>query len=122
MRPQTEAGRIKILAVMGRDRVATLPGIPTAIEAGYPALEMEGLVGLFGIKSLAPALRDRIAGDIASVAADPAVEAKLTSTAQTLNPGGAKEFSASIEHQRRQIATIASAVGVVKKQQETPSR
>ena len=49
LQPQAEAGRIRTLVVTGRQRAPTLPDIPTAIEAGFPALEVEGLVGLFGI-------------------------------------------------------------------------
>lgn len=116
LRPQTEAGRIKVLAVMGRDRAPSLPTIPTAIEAGYPALEMEGLVGLFGIKTLPEALRQRIAADITAVAGNPSVEARLTATAQVLNRGGPKEFADSIERQRARIATIASTLGIKPKQ------
>ena len=52
LRPRTEAGRIKVLAVMGRERAPSLPDIPAAAEAGFPALEMEGLVGLFGIRDM----------------------------------------------------------------------
>src|SRR5713101_5873277 len=50
--PQAQAGRIKTLIVNGRTRAPILPDVPTAIEAGFPALEVEDLVGLFGIKSL----------------------------------------------------------------------
>src|SRR6476619_3568322 len=48
LQPQAQAGRIKTLAVNGRQRAPILPEIPTAIEAGFPSLEVEGLVGLFG--------------------------------------------------------------------------
>lgn len=116
LRPQTEAGRIKALAVMGRERAPSLPAIPTVIEAGYPTLEMEGLVGLFGIKDVSDALREKIAADIIAVAKDPAVEAKLNATAQTPNRGGTKEFAESIERQRARIATIAKALGTKPKQ------
>src|SRR5499427_9472033 len=50
LQPQAQAGRIRTLAVNGRQRAPILPDVPTAIEAGFPALEVEGLVGLFGIK------------------------------------------------------------------------
>jgi len=116
LRPQTEAGRIKVLAVMGRERAPSLPAIPAAAEAGYPALEMEGLVGLFGIKTMSAELRERIAADIIAASRDPSVEAKLNASAQTLNPGGPKEFAESIARQRAQIAVIAKAVGISAKQ------
>jgi tripartite-type tricarboxylate transporter receptor subunit TctC len=116
LRPQTEAGRIKVLAVMGRERAPSLPALPTAAEAGYPALEMEGLVGLFGIKDMSPELREKIAADVIAAARDPAVIAKLNASAQTPNPGGPKEFAESIARQRARIAIIAKAVGIPPKQ------
>jgi tripartite-type tricarboxylate transporter receptor subunit TctC len=112
MRPQTEAGRIRILAVMGRERSPSLPTIPSAVEEGYPALSMEGLVGLFGIKEMSPELRERISADVIAVSNDPAIEAKLLASAQVPNRGSPKEFADSIQRQREQIATIAAAVGI----------
>ncbi len=116
LRPQTEAGRIKVLAVMGRERAPSLPEIPSADEAGYPSLEMEGLVGLFGIKGMSEELRERIAADIIAAEHDPSVEAKLNASAQTPNPGGPKEFAESIARQRARIATIVKAVDIQVKQ------
>jgi tripartite-type tricarboxylate transporter receptor subunit TctC len=116
LRPQTEAGRIKVIAVMGRERAPSLPDIPSAAEAGYPALEMEGLVGLFGIKDMSPELREKIAADVIAAVQDATVVAKLNSSAQTPNPGGPKEFAESIARQRERIAIIAKAVGIPPKQ------
>ena len=48
VRPQVEAGAVKVLAVTNRERAPALPNVPTAAEAGYPSLEFDGLVGLFG--------------------------------------------------------------------------
>jgi tripartite-type tricarboxylate transporter receptor subunit TctC len=112
LQPLTEAGRIKVLALMGRERVSTLPGVPTCIEAGYPALEMEGLVGLFGTKDIATELRQRIAADVIAAAKDAQLEAKLLSSAQVPNPGGPDEFASSIVRQRERIAQIAKLVGI----------
>ncbi len=116
LRPQTEAGRIKVLAVMGSKRAPSLPQLPTAAEEGYPALEMDGLVGLFGIKDIPPELREKIAADIIAAGKDPTIQAKLNATAQTPNPGGSKQFADSIKSQREHIATIAKAVGITAKQ------
>ena len=116
LQPQTQAGRIKVIAVNGRERAPILPDIPTAIEAGFPSLEQEGLVGLFGPKSMANELREQIGADVVAVAADPAVAARLAGTAQVVNPGGPAEFAAAVDRQRAMIAHIAQALGIKPKQ------
>ena len=51
---QTAAeGKVKLLAVTSPQRVSVIPDIPSAVEAGYPALEIEGLVGMFGPRHMA---------------------------------------------------------------------
>jgi tripartite-type tricarboxylate transporter receptor subunit TctC len=117
LQPQAQAGRIKTLAVNGRQRAPILPEIPTAIEAGFPSLEVEGLVGLFGPRSMPNELREKIGADVKAVAADPEIAAKLAGTAQVVNPGGPAEFAAAVEEQRAKIANIAQALGIKPKQQ-----
>ena len=48
---------------------------------------------------------------------DPAVAARLSATAQTVNPGMPAEFAASIKAQRDQIAKIAQELGIKPKLQ-----
>jgi tripartite-type tricarboxylate transporter receptor subunit TctC len=109
-RPQREAGRIKVLAQMGRKRAPSLPDIPTAAEAGFPAMEMEGLVGLFGSPAVSAELREKIGADVVAAADDKDIDAKLNATAQTPTRGGAKEFTEIMARQRAHIAEIAKAL------------
>jgi tripartite-type tricarboxylate transporter receptor subunit TctC len=111
IRPHVEGGRVKALAVMGNKRAPSLPDLPTAAEEGFPSLEMEGLVGLFGSPVVSAELRERLGADIVAVANDKTIEDRLNATAQTPNRGGAKEFAEDIARQRAQIATIAKALG-----------
>jgi tripartite-type tricarboxylate transporter receptor subunit TctC len=112
LQPQASAGRIKTLVVNGRSRAPILPDVPTAIEAGYPSLEVEGLVGLFGPKSISSELRERVGADVKAIAAEPAIAEKLVSTAQVPNPGGPAEFAAAVEEQRANVAKIAQTLGI----------
>src|SRR5262249_46375286 len=48
VQPLAKAGRINVLAVSSRQRAPSAPEIPTATEAGYPALTFESIGGLFG--------------------------------------------------------------------------
>jgi tripartite-type tricarboxylate transporter receptor subunit TctC len=107
-----QAGRVKLLAVTNHKRAVSYPDIPTVAEAGFPALEVDGLVGLFGPKTMSAELRERIAADVAAVGTDPTVIARLTATAQVVNPAGPAEFAAAIEEQRAKMALIAQRLGL----------
>ena len=110
--PVLQGKGARVLAVTSRNRVDLLKDVPTVIESGVPSLELEGLVGVFAPPSLSPALRKRIGDDIAEVARDPAIAAKLVSSGQAPNPGGAEEFSADILRQEKQVDVMAKVVGL----------
>lgn len=110
VQPQWKAGRIKLVAVNNRTRAPAAPDVPTARESGYPSLEVEGLVGLFGIKTVPIELKEKIAADFKAVAADGAIAERLKATGQVINVGGAKEFSDSIEEQRAKVAATVKAI------------
>jgi len=112
VRSQADAGKIRILALTNRERASIFPGVPTAVEAGFPTLSLEGLVGLFGSRKMSSGLRERIAADIRMVAADSAVAARLEATGQIMNLGSPSEFAASIEEQRERVATAAKELGM----------
>src|SRR5262249_48593815 len=111
VRPQVEAGAVKVLAVTNRERAPAIPDVPTAVEAGYPSLEFDGLVGLFGPPRIADDVRAQIANDVRTAASDPELVKRLTATGQTASPGNAAEFAASIAKQREQAAAIAKLFG-----------
>ena len=114
MRPQVEAGKVKVLALMNKERAASLPNIPTAKESGFPSLTLDGLVGLFGQRQMSAELRDRISADLVEVTNDPEFSKRVTATGQVVRPGNAAEFAAEIDEQRNRIAQAAKAAGLDK--------
>jgi len=111
VRPQVEAGTVKVLAVTNHERAPAIPNVPTAVEEGYPSLEFDGLVGLFGPPGIADDVRTKIADDIRTAASDPELVKRLTQTGQIVSPGNAAEFAASIAQQRAQVAAVAKLFG-----------
>ena len=112
VKSQVETGKVKILAITNLKRAAAVPDLPTGTEAGYPALALDGLIGLFGPRNLPPGTAERIAADVQAVAADPAIGPRLAATGQQLDPGGTAEFAAAVDAQRRSIAATAKALGI----------
>mgnify|MGYP002651336698 FL=1 len=109
---QVEAGKVKFLAVTNLKRASWMPELPTAIEAGYPSLALDGLIGLFGPKTLPRATAERIAADVQAVATDPAIGPRLAAAGQQIDPGGTAEFAAAVEAQRVSIAATAKSLGI----------
>jgi tripartite-type tricarboxylate transporter receptor subunit TctC len=112
MRPQVQAGKVKIIAVTNSERAPTLPDVPTAKESGHPGLTVDGLTGLFGLRDMPKELRDKISADVQEAARDPEVAAKIGATAQIVRPGGGEEFGAEMTEQIRRISESAEAAGV----------
>jgi len=107
------AGKIKVLAVTSRKRAPSAPNIPTVTEAGFPAMEMESLIGVFGPRGMPNELREKLAADIkAVVAADPSIATKLQATGQVVDVRGPTEFAAGIAELRGKLANIAKALGM----------
>ena len=82
--PFTQTGRVRVLAINSRSRAPVMPQVPTAIEACYPALTLEGMNGLFGPRGMPDELRHRIADDVLAVAADPVIATRIASIGQIM--------------------------------------
>jgi tripartite-type tricarboxylate transporter receptor subunit TctC len=113
VRAQTQAGRLRVLAIENRTRAPGLD-IPTAAEAGYPELQLDGLVGVLAARSsgISDAVRERIAADLRAQLADPQIAERMTATGQIVNPGSPAEFAAAIEEQSAQMAAHGRALGL----------
>jgi tripartite-type tricarboxylate transporter receptor subunit TctC len=112
VRGHAQGGRIRLLAVQNRTRAPGLD-IPTVAEAGFPQLELDGLVGLIAARSsgMSDAVRERIAADVRKQLSDPALNERMTATGQIVNPGSPAEFAAAIEEQSRNLAAWSKALG-----------
>ncbi len=109
---QVQAGTVKVIAIANSEPASILPGVPTAAQAGYPDLTFDGLIGLFGPRDMPPSLRERIAADVKTALADPAIHSRLTATGQVVVPGSGAELAASIDKQRAGLVDVAAVLGL----------
>src|SRR5262249_14985013 len=70
-------GKVKVLAVTDKARVAVMPDVPTTTEAGLPDLVSFGWFALAGPPGLPAALQEEIAAASIEALRLPEVEAKL---------------------------------------------
>ena len=112
VQPLMQAGKIKVLAVSSTQRAPTAPDIPTAKEAGYPALSFESIGGIFGPRGMPDAAREAIAADVRAVAADPVIAKRLGDIGTIMDIRGPAEFGKAVDEQRDRIAGIAKVLGL----------
>jgi tripartite-type tricarboxylate transporter receptor subunit TctC len=112
VRPHVQAGKVTPLAVTSHERAPAWPDVPTATQAGVPALAFGAFGGFFGWRDMPADLRERIAADIRAAGADPVLAATLTAAGVAVRTSTPAEFAAAIEDERAQVAAVAQAVGV----------
>jgi tripartite-type tricarboxylate transporter receptor subunit TctC len=105
--PHARAGKVKLLALLNRERVSIAADVPTVAEAGYPELTVAAVTGFFGWRDMPAALRDRIAADIADVGAAEEIRNRLDRIGITTRVSTPEGFEQLIAEQRDRISTIA---------------
>jgi tripartite-type tricarboxylate transporter receptor subunit TctC len=91
--PQVKAGKVKAIAVTGKERSDELPDVPSMAEAGYPDVDVHLWSGIFAPSKTPPEIVAKLQKVFAAAVADPGVSQKLK--AMAVDPGGATpdEFS-----------------------------
>jgi len=96
--PFIQSGKLRALAVTGKTRVASLPNVPTAAEAGLPKLDATSWFGVFAPAKTPKPVVDKLAAEIEKVVATPAFKQKaadLGATADYMNPQQLSDYSKS---------------------------
>jgi tripartite-type tricarboxylate transporter receptor subunit TctC len=75
--PQVRQGTIKAFAVTATGRIPSAPDIPTVVEAGLPAFQMEIWSGMWVPHGTPRAIVDRLNAAVVAALAEPAVRDKL---------------------------------------------
>jgi tripartite-type tricarboxylate transporter receptor subunit TctC len=113
VRAQVQAGRVRMLALTNAKSSSIAPNIPSVVEAGFPDLNVDGLVGFFTTKETPASVREQIANDIrAIVEADPQIAQRLAAAGQVINPGSPKEFAAAIDEQKARAAAVGKLLNI----------
>jgi len=96
LQPYIKEGRIKGLVIYDTTRSALLPDVPTAKEAGMPALQMTNWYGILVPSKTPDAARNALESALAKVVREPDIAEKLAKAGFT-NPQGAQAFQARLD-------------------------
>ena len=91
--PHIQNGRLKAIYVTDAKRVASLPNVPTAREAGFPGLETSGWQGIVGPAGMPKDVVDRLSKAIHETLAKPDVQQKFAANGSTIIERGPDAFT-----------------------------
>jgi tripartite-type tricarboxylate transporter receptor subunit TctC len=92
-----KSGKLKALAVTGRERDPNLPDTPTVRELGMPGMETAGYQGLVGPAGLPREVVERVSTELRKVLALPDVKARFAAGGASVQPRGPAEFAAYVK-------------------------
>ena len=74
--PHIASGKLRVLAVTGKQRLPSLPDVPTTAEAGYPKVDATSWFAVFAPAGVSNAVVDKLTADIRTVVQSPTFQQK----------------------------------------------
>jgi tripartite-type tricarboxylate transporter receptor subunit TctC len=110
--PQAQAGKLRVLAVTGRERDPALPDAPTLQEAGLADFEVYVWFGFVGPAGLPPALRERLSAAILRIAQQPDTAERIRRAGAAVWLQDSAQFAALIRAELDKWGTVVRAAGL----------
>jgi tripartite-type tricarboxylate transporter receptor subunit TctC len=107
-----KAGRLRALAVTGKERIAALPDVPSFAEVGYPEVSLATWQGLGAPAGTPKEIIDKISAEVAKLVAAPDTKDKLA--AQGFEPyyNNAEQTAALVKRDIDRFAKIIKEAGI----------
>lgn len=108
------AGTVKAYAVTSKQRLPTLPDLPTMQEAGFKDFEVGIWVGLWAPKGTPKPITDKLVSALQSAVADPTFQKRMSSMGATVLTASANPdaLTKKIDQQVPQWAALFKKAGV----------
>ena len=108
---QWKAGKVRLLGVTTKTRVAAVADVPTISEAGVPGYESYIWFGLHGPKGLDPQIVNALNAAVKKAVETPAVRQRLAELGNTPRYETPEQFRATIKADRASWAAVVKASG-----------
>ena len=92
-----KSGAIRAIAVLGPERSAALPGVPTIVEAGYPDVQGTTFSGIMAPAGTPQPVVEQLSAEIRKALATPEVKGKLASVGSEARGSTPAEFGAMLK-------------------------
>ncbi len=110
--PHIAAGKLRALAVTAKQRMALLPDLPTAAEAGVANYEASSWFGVVAPAGTPPDIVARLHKDIAAALRKPVLQERFAKSGARLLGNSPEEFAQQIVHDRKMWGEIIRAADI----------
>jgi tripartite-type tricarboxylate transporter receptor subunit TctC len=110
--PQVQAGKVRPIAIGSRERVPSLPNVPTTSEVGLPQIEAENWYGMVAPAATPAAVIARLHRATAEALKSPEVKDKLSAQGAILVGNSPEEFAAYIQSEIDKWGKVAKAANI----------
>ena len=110
---QVQGGKLKPLAVTGKDRFPAVPDVPAAIESGLlPGYDVVTWYGIFAPSGTPRPVIDKLNKTLVAIVAEPAVRERLTKAGVVVKSSGPEEFGKMMEGELDRWETVRQKAGL----------
>ncbi len=110
--PLVREGKVRAIAVWGREREADLPDVPTMIESGFPGLSLGFWVGLWAPAGTPETVIAKLSRETNTALNSSDMKASMARLGVEGRPSSPQEFSAFVTEEAPKWAEIVKASGV----------
>jgi tripartite-type tricarboxylate transporter receptor subunit TctC len=107
-----DAGKLRLLAVTSRQRLSTMPTIPTAEESGLPGYHPTFWLGLFAPAGTSTAILNRINADLRSILGNPEIRQRYAAQGYTILTMTPDETQKKVGDEIADLSKIVDAAGI----------
>jgi tripartite-type tricarboxylate transporter receptor subunit TctC len=107
----SEGGKLKLLAVTGKERNALMPDVPTVDESGVPGYEVTGWFGILAPAQTPKPVLDRLTGEVRKATADPLFSDRMTAQGLAVVGSTPEAMLALMRSDTKKWADVIRATG-----------
>ena len=109
--PLVQGGRIKLVAIAAKQRLKSLPDVPTLVEAGGPDMVVDSWLAVMAPRGTPPQVEEKINAEINRALAEPDVIDKLRSCGFEAAPGTPQQLGDFIATEAKRFAGLVRRTG-----------
>jgi tripartite-type tricarboxylate transporter receptor subunit TctC len=104
--PFVQGGKLKLIAVMSRERMGILPEVPTVAESGHAGFVAGQWQAVYAPKGLAPEIAERIRAESARFLTAPETRKRFADQGAEVMPGSAENLARFVAEERAKFTRL----------------